>query len=87
MTAQAFKDKLYERDHLKVTGGKVIAGGKLTDVRLNKVSYKEDKPEVQFFAMPGNSRAEYQFLIDGKGEIKFEYLSRKAKNVTTTVNL
>jgi len=87
MTAQAFKDKLYERDHIKVTGGKVIAGGKLTDFRLNKVSYKEEKPEVQFFAMPGNSRAEYQFLIEGKGEVTFNYESQKAKNVTTSVKL
>ncbi len=87
MTAQAFKDKLYSRDALKVTGAKVIAGGKLTDFRLNKVYYKEDKPEIQFFAMPGNSKAEYQFLIEGKGEVKFEYCSRKAKNVSTSVEL
>ena len=87
MTAQAFKDKLYSRDALKVTGAKVIAGGKLTDFRLNKVNYKENKPEIQFFAMPGNSKVEYQFLIEGKGEVKFEYNSRKAKNVSTSVKL
>ncbi|MCF6357211.1 MAG: M14 family metallopeptidase [Draconibacterium sp.] len=87
MTAQAFKDKLYQRDGLKVEGGKVVAGGKLSDIRLNKVSYKENKPEVQFFAMPGNSRVEYQFLIEGKGEITFNYESQKAKNVTTSVKL
>ena len=87
MTAQAFKDKLYQRDMLKVEGGKVIAGGKLNDFRLNKVSYKENKPEVQFFAMPGNSRVEYQFLIEGKGEVTFSYESQKAKNVTTSIEL
>ncbi len=87
MTAQAFKDKLYSKDALKVTGAKVIAGGKLTDFRLNKVNYKENKPEIQFFAMPGNSKVEYQFLIEGKGEVKFEYNSRKAKNVSTSVKL
>ncbi len=87
MTAQAFKDKLYQRDVLKVSGGKVVAGGKMSDVRLNKVSYKKNKPEVQFFAMPGNSHAEYQFLIEGKGEITFSYESQKAKNVSASVKL
>jgi len=87
MTAQAFKDKLYKQDVLKVTGGKVVAGGKLSDIRLNKVSYKENKPEVQFFAMPGHSKVEYQFLIEGKGEITFSYESQKAKNVETSVKL
>ncbi|MCK5730571.1 MAG: hypothetical protein KAH68_05825, partial [Draconibacterium sp.] len=87
MTAQAFKDKLYKLDVLKVTGGKVIAGGKLSDIRLNKVSYKENKPEVQFFAMPGHSKVEYQFLIEGKGKVTFSYESQKAKNAVTTVEL
>ncbi len=87
MTAQAFKEKLYAQDHLKVTGGKVVAGGKINDIRLNKVSYKEYKPEVQYFAMPGHSRVEYEFLIEGKGDVRFEYVSRKAKNVIESVKL
>jgi hypothetical protein len=87
MTAQAFKDKLYELDRLKVSGGKVVAGGKINDVRLDKVSYKEDKPEIQFFAMPGHSKVEYQFLIEGKGNVTFDFESRKAKNVSATVEL
>lgn len=87
MTAQAVKDKLYEQDHLKVSGGKVIAGGKITNLRLNKVKFKEHKPEVQFFAMPGNSMVEYEFLIEGKGDIAIEYVSRKAHNATASVKL
>jgi len=39
MTADAFSKKLYTPDMLKVTGGKVVAGGKIQDFRLNKVSY------------------------------------------------
>ena len=87
MTAQAFKDKLYELDRLQVSGGKVVAGGKISDLRLNKVSYAENKPAVQYFAMPGYGKEEYQFLIEGKGEITFEYFSKKAKNVKTSVKL
>jgi len=87
MTAQAVKDKLYSIDHLKVTGGKVIAGGKINNYRLDQVSYKEEKPEIQFFAMPGNSTAEYEFIIEGKGEVNFDYISTKAKDVKTSVTL
>ncbi|MEN8116356.1 MAG: M14 family metallopeptidase [Bacteroidota bacterium] len=87
MTAQAFKDKLYVQDHLKVSGGKIVAGGKINDIRLDKVSYKDKKPEIQFFAMPGRSRAEYEFIIEGKGDIRFDYISQKAKNVTASVKL
>ncbi len=87
MTAQAVKDKLYTIDHLKVSGAKVIAGGRIADYRLDQVNYKEQKPEIQFFALPGHSSAEYEFIIEGKGEVKFDYVSRKAKNVSTSVSL
>lgn len=87
MTAQAFKDKLYMQDHLKVSGVKVLAGGKLSDIYRNKVNYKKDKPEVQYFAMPGHSKAEYQFIIEGKGDAAFEYVSRKAKNAELSLEL
>lgn len=87
MTAQAVKDKLYSGDHLSVSGAKVIAGGKINDYRLDQVSYKEYKPEIQFFALPGHSSAEYEFIIEGKGKVTFDFVSRKAKNVSTTVTL
>jgi len=87
MTAYAFNSKLYGQDFLKVTGGNVVAGGKITDRHFEKVSYKENKPEVQFLAMPGHSVMEYQFLIEGRGEVTFHFESQKAKNVSTTVKL
>ncbi|MCY1723352.1 M14 family metallopeptidase [Prolixibacteraceae bacterium Z1-6] len=87
MTAQAVKDKLYVQDHLKVSGGKVVAGGKITNLRLNKVNYKQTKPEVQFFAMPGHSMVEYEFIIEGKGNVSFHYFSQKAKNAVASVKL
>ncbi len=87
MTAQAVKDKLYTSDHLTVSGARVIAGGKIDDYRLDQVTYKEYKPEIQFFAVPGHSSAEYEFIIEGKGKVTFDYVSRKAKNVSTTISL
>ena len=87
MSAHSVSKKLYPQDMLKVSGGKVVAGGKINDIRLNKVTYKDEKPEVQFLAVPGYDKAEYQFLIEGKGEITFSYESRKAKNRITSVKL
>ena len=87
MTAQAVKDKLYAIDHLEATGTKVIAGGKISDYRLDQVSYKEHKPEIQFFALPGHGTAEYEFIVEGNGKLTLEYISRKAKNVSTSVTL
>lgn len=87
MTANAVKTKIHAPDMLKVTGAKVIAGGKLNDNRLNKVDYKEKKPEIQFLAIPGYGVVEYQFLIEGKGEVSFSYESLKAKNASASVKL
>ncbi len=87
MSANAIKAKLYPQDLLKVTGGKVVAGGRITDLRINKVTYKEKKPEIQYLSIPGYGVAEYQFLIEGKGEITFHYESLKAKDSTTSLKL
>ena len=87
MSANAVASKLYPQDMLKVSGGKVVAGGKINDIRLNKVSYKEKKPEIQYLSVEGYRNVEYQFLIEGKGEVTFNYESRKANNVETSVKL
>ena len=87
MAEYSVNKKIYPQDILKVTGGKVVAGGKISDIRLNKVSYKEKKPEIQFLSIPGYKNVEYQFIIEGKGDITFSYESQKANNVKTSVKL
>ncbi len=87
MTAHAEKNKLYPNDMLKISGGKVVAGGKITNLRLDEVSYKDKKPEIQFLSLPGYGMEEFQFLIEGKGEITVDFESRKAKNVSASVKL
>ncbi len=87
MSAYSVKEKLYTPDMLKVTGSKVVAGGKITNLLLDKVNYKEKKPEIQFLSVPGYGVEEYQFLVDGKGEITISYESRKANNVSKTIKL
>lgn len=66
---------------------KVVASGKITDLRNNRVDYQEAKPEIVFTSVPGYGYVEYQFLVEGKGEIKLEYSSRKAKNLEQTLTL
>ncbi len=87
MSANAVNLKIYPQDMLKITGVKVIASGKVTDIRNNRVDYQEYRPEVIYTSVPGYSHSEYQFLVEGKGEMKISYLSRKAKDLEQTVKL
>jgi hypothetical protein len=87
MSKESVNKKIHRQDILKVSGGKVVAGGKIDDIHLGKVSYKEKKPEIQFLSVPGYGNVEYQFLVEGKGEITIEYESLKANNMKTSVKL
>lgn len=89
MTGLARKVKLYPQDTLSVTGASamVVAGGTLTDVYTDRVSYKEHKPGVQFLIVPGFGKIEHQFLVSGKGEITVSYASRHAGKREKTLQL
>ncbi|HUW93394.1 MAG TPA: M14 family metallopeptidase [Bacteroidales bacterium] len=89
VTYQTVKNKLYPSDILSVTGAsaKVVSGGKITDLYLDKVEYKEYKPEVQFCQVPGMGKVEYQFFIAGKGSVDIKFESRKAGTRMATVEL
>ncbi len=86
MTYTAYKNKLYTPDMLKVSGVKVISGGEIRDIYLNKVDFKEYKPEVQFFYVPGFETKEFEFLVSG-GKAEIEYISRKAGNKKLSVSV
>lgn len=89
MTYYASRKNTYPKDILKLSGKniKVISGGVLNNVYTNNVSYKENKPEIQFLIVPGNNKLEYQFLVSGKGELKVEYNSQKAGSITKIKSL
>jgi hypothetical protein len=89
MTYLAVKNNLYPKDMLMVNGEgiKVISGGELTNAYTNLVNYKTNKPELQFFQVPGSGKIEYRFIVSGKGKITIEYSSRKAGNRTIQVDL
>jgi hypothetical protein len=87
MTYQAVAGKIHPQDMLKVSGVKVVAAGRITDLRNNRVTYQEYKPEVIFTSVPSYGYVEYQFLVDGKGEAKIEFISRKAKDLEQKIKL
>ncbi len=89
MTYHAVQNKLFPQDRLTLTGSnaKVVAGGELTDRYNGRVNYKEHKPEVQFFYVRGNEAVEYEFLVEGSGNITLEYTSRKAGTRRATATL
>ena len=64
-----------------------MAGGILTDRYQDKVTYKKDKPEIQFLVVPASARSEHQFLVEGEGEIRISYESRHGGKLTKTVTL
>ncbi len=89
MSALAQKVNLYPKDMLSVSGekAKAVAGGVLTDIYLDKVAYKKDKPEIQFLVVPGFGKIEHQFLVEGEGEIRINYESRHGGKLAKTVAL
>jgi hypothetical protein len=87
MSYKSISSKLYTQDILKVTGAKVVASGKITDLRTNKISYQEHKPEIIYMSVPSYGFSEFQFLVEGKGDIIVSFTSRKAGSLSKTIKL
>lgn len=89
MTYQSQQVKLYPKDMLTISGknAKVAAGGEIKNRYRDEVTYKEYRPEIQFLAVPGFGKVEYQFLVSGSGRVTLEYTSRHAGRIVKTVTL
>jgi hypothetical protein len=91
MSRYAETKNLYPQDMLTLSGQgiEVAAGGRLTDVYRDKVTYKEFRPEIQFLTVPGFGNVEHQFLVTGKkgAKVTVEYNSRHAGNIGKTIEL
>lgn len=87
MSMHSWEKKIYTPDQLSVDGAKVLAGGKINNPYTNDVSYKEYKPEIQFTRVDGFDTVEYEFIVEGKGEITVNYESLKCKNQHLSVKL
>jgi len=89
MSFHAQKVKLYPQDMLEVYGKKikVVAGGKILNLYRDQIKYKEYRPEIQFFLIPGFGKEEFQFLVTGKGATTIQYRSRHAGKIVKSINL
>jgi hypothetical protein len=87
MSYLAQKVNLYPKDTLAVGGAKVVAGGLLVDPYRDQALYKKDRPEIQFLVVPGFGKVEYQFLVEGKGDVTIRYASRHGGKLSKTVKL
>ena len=89
LSYMSLKDNLLRKDMLTVNGPsvQVVAGGMLQDPYMNKASYKEYKPEIQFVQVPGFGKVEYEFLLSGKGKVRIDYSSMKATDQSLELTL
>lgn len=89
ITYQSVRIKINPMDYLKLEGKdiRIVAGGPVTDRFRNEASYKQFKPEIQFFMIPSFGQVEYQFLVSGKGKLKLEYHSEKATDRVKEIEL
>ncbi|MGW8314292.1 MAG: M14 family metallopeptidase [Bacteroidales bacterium] len=85
----SLKDNLLRKDLLTVSGPavQVVAGGELQDPYMDKASYKQHKPEIQFIQVPGFGKVEYEFLLSGKGKVRIDYTSMKATDQSLELTL
>ncbi len=89
VTAQSIRLKINPMDYLKLTGKdiRVVDGGPITDSYRNEATYKQYKPEIQFFQIPSFGQVEYQFLVSGKGKLRLEYHAEKATDRVKEMDL
>jgi len=64
-----------------------LACGVLLDPYRDQVSYKKDRPDLQFLVVPGFGKIEHRFLIEGKGEVTLKYESRQDGKLAKTIKL
>jgi hypothetical protein len=89
MSYHAKQVSLYPQDILEISGKgvKIIAGGEIKDADTDEVAYKEYRPEIQFFFIPGFAKVEFQFIVSGTGSVTLDYQSRHAGKIVKTVPL
>lgn len=80
--------KLHRADIATIRGAKVIAGGTMATPLTNAVDYQTHRPErLMVSGIPGLGTRTVMFLVEGSGEVTFEYDSVKAGKVTRRIPL
>ncbi len=80
MTFNAVVRRIHPMDQLRLEGKglKVITGGPVMGSPVEQVVPKAHKPELQFLQVPGYGKVEYEFLVEGTGDLKVHYQGQKA---------
>ena len=86
---QALRHNLSRRDIVKLEGKnlKVVSGGVVEDLQLDKVIPVEHRPQMIFTSVPSFSKRDVQFIVKGRGQATITFDSLKARNKTLTVKL
>lgn len=92
ISAIALQKKLHRVDKFKIEGPgvKLLMAGRITDRLRQQVTPIDPKGKNFIWVksgIPGYTRAEFRFLVKGKGQIKLVYDSLKGGYYTKTVDL
>jgi len=89
LSDQVLRHNLLRRDIVKLEGKnlKVVSGGIVEDLQLDKVTPVEHRPHMIFTSVPSFSKRDVQFIVKGSGKATITFDSLKARNKTLTVKL
>ncbi len=89
LSAQAVRRDIYRKDMFEITGGsiEVVSGGIISDLHMDRVSPKRNRPEVIFSSVPAFGTCEVQWIVKGSGSATISYSAIKAKNLKLSIKL
>ncbi len=89
LSDQALRHDLFRKDIVKLEGRglKVVSGGIVEDLQLDKVTPVEHRPQMIFTSVPSFGKRDVQFIVKGRGKATITFDSVKARNKTITVKL
>jgi hypothetical protein len=85
----ALRHNLFRKDIVKLGGKnlKVVSGGIVEDLQLDKVNPVEHRPQMIFTSVPSFGKRDVQFIVKGRGQAEIIFNSVKARNKSIRINL
>jgi hypothetical protein len=89
LSGRALKRDLVRKDILRIEGEgfKVVSGGIIENLFMDRVRYVEHRPWMIFTHIPGFGRQDVQWVLKGSGDARITFDSVKATNRSITVEL
>ena len=86
--AQDVKNNITPKNAVTITGADVLAGGIVTNPRLDSVSWQKTRPErILVDSVPGLNRVVVEFLVRGSGSVSAAAEAARGGTVSQTVSL